>query len=150
MGEELEKLAVASALLLAAKEMGLEMRYHLPVEEVARIYNGVGPEWMGEELRAKADKLSQTLLPAVMIHDVDYEYGTGTVLDFQFANRRLEANGRKCADYRYAWYNPMRYIVRAQARAYAKACDLVGLPAYVAAVEKNKHTHNHETENKEA
>jgi hypothetical protein len=79
MGEELEKLAVASALLLAAKEMGLEMRHHLPVEEVARIYNGVGPEWMGKELRAKADRLSKTLLPAVMIHDVDYEYGTGTV-----------------------------------------------------------------------
>jgi hypothetical protein len=149
MGEELEKQAVASALLLAAKEMGLEMRHHLPVEEVARIYNGVGPEWMREELRAKADKLSQTLLPAVMIHDVDYEYGTGTMLDFQLANRRLEANGRKCADYRYGWYNPMRYIVRHQAKAYAKFCDLLGFPAYAAAVEERK-KHNHETENKEA
>lgn len=140
MGEELEKLAVASALLLAAKEMGLEMRIHLPVEEVARIYNGVGPEWMREELRAKADKLSQTLLPAVMIHDVDYEYGSGTMLDFQLANRRLEANGRKCADYRYGWYNPMRYIVRHQAKVYAKLCDLLGFPAYAEAVEERKKT----------
>lgn len=127
-----------------ALELGLEMR-QLPANEVRRIYNGVGAGWMGDELRAMLDKLSKTLLPAVLVHDMDYAYGTGTYIDFAEANIRLETNGRICADAEYRWYNPMRYIVRRQAKLFAKLCDTFGLLAYHAAIkETKKHKNNKE------
>jgi hypothetical protein len=125
-----------------ALSLGLEMR-QLPANEVRRIYNGVGAEWMGDELRAMLDKLSKTLLPAVLVHDMDYAYGNGKYIDFAEANIRLEANGRICADAEYGWYNPMRYIVRRQARLFSKLCDAFGLLAYHAAIKETKQ-HNKE------
>lgn len=128
-----------------ALELGLEMR-QLPANEVRRIYNGVGAEWMSDELRAMLDKISKTLLPAVLVHDMDYAYGTGTYIDFAEANIRLATNGRICADAEYRWYNPMRYIVRRQAKIFAKLCDTsFGLLAYYAAT---KETKQHNKENK--
>lgn len=126
-----------------ALELGLEMR-QLPSNEVRRIYNGVGAEWMGDELRAMLDKLSKTLLPAVLVHDMDYAYGTGTYIDFVAANIRLKNNGRICADAEYGWYNPMRYIVRRQAKLFSKLCDTFGLLAYNAAIEETKEHNNKE------
>jgi hypothetical protein len=124
-----------------AKELGLEIqpRVLAAVEAdpsvVGRIYNGVGPEWLDEEYRNLLDSLSEVLLPSVCIHDLDFHFGDGTVLDFMRANRRLEKNGIICADAAKKWYNPRRYTIRRQARLYSRACDLLGMSAYVAAVE---------------
>ena len=137
------------AMINAVKEYGLDCPHEITVTDAMRIFNGVGPSWMPEEYRKKLDKYSKTIMPAVFVHDNDYANGDGTLLDFQLANKRLHSNGVKCADIVYAWYNPMRYIVRHQAKVYANLCDLLGFPAYAAAVEERKQ-YNHETENKEA
>jgi hypothetical protein len=91
---------------------------------------------MPEKYRKKLNKYSKTIMPAVFVHDNDYANGDGTLLDFQLANKRLYSNGVKCADIVYKWYNPMRYIVRRQAKIFAKLCDILGFPAYTEAVEE--------------
>lgn len=144
-----ESKALILAMINTVKEYGLDCPHEITVTDAMRFFNGVGPSWMKEEYRKKLDKYSKTIMPAVFVHDNDYANGDGTLLDFKFANKRLHANGVKCADRVYAWYNPMRYIVHHQAKVYAKLCDLLGFPAYAAAVEERKQ-HNHETETKEA
>ena len=129
----------ATELYLYGVSIGLENNHtSISFGEIESIYNGVGAEWMPEKLRKVLDKLSETLLPAVLVHDFDYYFGDGTLLDFQLANNRLYANGRKCADAKFAWYHPKRYLVRRQARAYSRLCNLFGLPAYLHAVEARK------------
>ena len=132
------------AMINAVKEYGLDCPHEITVTDAMRIFNGVGPSWMPEEYRKKLDKYSKTIMPAVFVHDNDYANGDGTMLDFQLANRRLHSNGVKCADIAYAWYNPMRYIVRHQAKVFAKLCDTFGLPAYLAAIEETKEHKNKE------
>lgn len=132
----------AYELFEKAKELGLEIqpRVLTAVEAdpsvVGQIYNGVGPEWLKEEYRKLLDSLSEVLLPSVCIHDLDFHFGDGTVLDFTRANQRLEKNGIICADAAKKWYNPRRYTIRRQARLYSRACNLLGMSAYVAAVER--------------
>ena len=128
----------------------LDFPHKVDADEMHRIYNGVGAEWMPDAMRNFLDGISVVLLPAVLIHDIDYEYGNGTLLDFQMASKRLEENGIKCADAEYAWYHPMRYVVRRQAKLYRKICDFVGLEAYMSAVEqsqKNKNSAPKEVQN---
>jgi hypothetical protein len=145
----LAREAFILAEINAVKEYGLDCPHEITVTDAMRFFNGVGPSWMPEEYRKKLDRYSKTIMPAVLVHDNDFANGDGTMLDFQLANRRLHSNGVKCADIVHKWYNPMRYIVRHQAKVYAKLCDLLGFPAYAAAVEERKQ-YNHETENKEA
>lgn len=142
--KEFAMVAWAYALYDRAKELNLEFGH----EDVSKwdlllSFNGAGAEWMPKKMRKSLTKISESLLPAIFIHDTDYGFGDGTYADFQEANARLERNGRICADAVYGWYNPMRYIVRWQARIYARTCNAVGLPAYKAAIEKTK------TKNKE-
>lgn len=137
-------MSEAVKIYARALSLGLDIRSNVPANEINRIFNGVGAEWMPDGLRAKLDGYSEALLPAVMAHDIDYAYGNGTMLDFQMANRRLEANGRICADATYAWWHPMRYLVRRQAKAYARICDAFGFPAYADAVEKTNSNHEGE------
>jgi hypothetical protein len=133
-------LAILTVLpiYVAALSYKLEIPHMVTIDQAAKIFNGVGAEWMPDEMRKFLDKASGALLPAVLVHDLDYAFGDGTMLDFQLANRRLEANGRKCADTLYGWWHYKRYVIRAQARAYAKLCDAFGFPAYAAAIEETK------------
>lgn len=108
----------------------------LGMDAVAAAYNGTGAEWMGETLRHALDKLSEVFLPAVLIHDCDYAYSDGTMLSFQRANNRLECNMLTIADAEYAWFNPMRYLRRKQARLFAEVCRVFGIVAYTSAFEQ--------------
>lgn len=121
-----------------ALALGLDMKLDLTDEQVVFAYNGCGAEWMSEEARSIADKLSVTARPAICVHDCDFAFGDGTAGDFKRANERLESNGIICADARYAWWNPMRYIVRRQARLFAKICGAFGWSAYLDAVSKRR------------
>ena len=121
-----------------ALSLGLDIRSDVPANELYRIYNGVGASWMKKEWRELLDGLFDEILPAVMGHDLDYAYGDGTYDDFIAANARLEKNGRICADTKYPWWRPKRYIVRRKARLCRKVCDAFGFPAYAAAIEETK------------
>ncbi len=121
-------------IYLKTLEYNLDWTHNIPPSEAIRIYNGVGPEFLNSDLRKVLDKISKELLPAVMIHDVDFTYGDGTLEDFHRANLSLKMNGIKCANFVYPWYHYKRYLIRAQAKAYAKLCDTIGLPAYEGAI----------------
>lgn len=119
--------------------LGLDVRLGLTDEQVELIYNGTGAEWMPEGLRTQIDRFSETLQPAVCAHDIRYYFGDGTYGDFCRANDELVTNGRICADARYAWYNPMRYIVRRQAKIFSRICERFGWSAYIDAIKERKH-----------
>lgn len=112
----------------------------LELEDLARIYNGTGAEWMPSALRKALDAISKVFLPAILIHDVEFAMGDGTQLDFCRANNRLEYNMMTIVYAEYAWFNPMRYIRKRQARVFAEVCRMFGLPAYVSACEANLKT----------
>lgn len=132
-----------------AIELGLEIRTDVPIDKVVKIYNGTGPESFPAWAREKIDGFSETLQPAVCGHDLDYYFGKGTKADFRKANERLESNGRKCADARYGWWRPARYIVRGQAKLYAKLCQEFGWKMYLAAIRERIEDKELEDEAKE-
>lgn len=106
----------------------------LPIEEVQRICNGIGPEWMPEAARAILDRRHPSLKVPAMLHDVHYQYGTGTDEDFHAANHCLYKNGCIMAKEIYPWWNPVRYFVMHDAAKLANLCDLFGRKAYNEAI----------------
>jgi hypothetical protein len=142
--EDLASKVLILTMITAVKEYGLDCPHEITITDAMRLFNGVGPAWMPEKYRKKLNKYSTTIMPAVFVHDNDYANGDGTLLDFQLANKRLHSNGVKCADIVYKWYNPMRYIVRYQAKVFAKLCDTFGLPAYVTAIQETEEHKNKE------
>lgn len=130
------------AMSTCVEEWGLDCPHKVSTEDAERIFNGVGPTVLPEKYRKKLTKRSKYILPAVFVHDMDFAHGDGTKEDFHRANRRLAKNGRRCADSRFKWYNPMRYFVRLQASTYAKICDAFGWYSYLKAIEETKRLSN--------
>lgn len=142
-------MKVKANIYYKAIDIGLEIRTGVPIDKVVKIYNGTGPESFPDWARKVIDKFSSTLQPAVCGHDLDYYFGNATRADFHEANRRLESNGRKCADARYGWWRPARYIVRRQAKLYAKLCEELGWEMYLAAIRERIEDKELEDEAKE-
>lgn len=117
--EELRYLAYAANL----DNKGILEKYSL--EELEQIYNGIGPDRFPSIIRDALNVLHPTLLPAVLIHDVEY-YEGGSREEYKASNARLGANGCKLAKFNYTWYNPYRYWVMHDANKFAKICDRFG------------------------
>lgn len=130
---------------IKAIELGIEVPGDLSDEEIERVYNGVGPEFLAGWVRRLLDYFFETYLPAVWRHDQRFAHGDGTLIDFMGANRELADNCRICADAEYGAFNPLRYLARWVGEKFGKACDLLGLPAYLRAI---KETKEHNKENK--
>lgn len=107
-------------------------------EEVQTICNGIGAAWMPEIARSLCDRRFDVMRIPAMIHDVQYEYGTGCTDDFKRANYNLYANGCIMAKHLYGWYNPLRYVVMNDARRLASICDVFGMKAYKEAIAHRK------------
>lgn len=120
--EEIQKLL---RICQAAELEGLDLVRNFRLQELAEIYNGIGPDRFPEKLRLALDKLHPSLLPAVFIHDIQYHVG-GTKADFSASNELFKSNGRKMAFYNYAWYDPRRYIVWNKARFFGDLCQAFG------------------------
>lgn len=140
--KEMTSKILVIAMTACVKEWNLDCPHKVSIEDATRIFNGVGPTALPEKYRKKLTKRSKYILPAVFVHDTDFAHGNGTKEDFHQANRRLAKNGRKCADARFKWYNPMRYLVRLQAHTYAKICDAFGWESYLKAIEETKRLSN--------
>lgn len=106
--------------------------------DLSQICNGIGPDFFADELRKFIDDLHPTLRPAAMVHDLDFYLGKGTWEDFTAANDRLAVNGIICANERYKFYDPRRYLVQRSARRFAALCQMFGWKAYLAAIEQRK------------
>ncbi len=106
--------------------------------ELATIYNGLGPDFFPEELRVALTKLHPDLECVLIIHDVQFYESDGSVDGFEKANATLVKNGLLVADLKYSVIDPRRYIRRFQARALGKMCSLFGWTVWSRCAAKRK------------
>lgn len=120
-------------LLEKAETFGLDnakvLKKYTP-EELACIYNGIGPAAFPQWLRDLISALHPTLAPAALIHDVEFHETDKSKEGFEGANERFKENGYKCAKAEFAWYDPRRYAVMNQARRFGNYCRLFGWAAW--------------------
>ena len=116
---------------------GRDLVLALPLDVLAAAYNGTGPEFLSDTIRAKLDDFARPLLPAVMVHDVDFTYSDGTVGSFQAANRRLLINCIICALDAHPWHSWRRYALILEAYALYRTCAKFGWIAWIQAYSKN-------------
>lgn len=97
--------------------------------------NGIGAEWMWDNLRELIGIFNPTLTLAADIHDMRYELG-GDEAAREFADDEFLANALACADAKYCWFNPLRYRVRKQARKFHLILRVFGKAAWINAGKK--------------
>ena len=119
---------------------GRDLVLALTLDAIAAAYNGTGPEFLPDAIRAKLDAVARPFLPAVMVHDVDFTTSDGTVGSFQAANRRLLANCIICALDAHPWHSWRRYALILEAWALYRACTQFGWIAWIQAYSKNTQT----------
>lgn len=112
----------------------------IPIGQLAAEYNGIGPEWFPDALRAAIDAICSDLCPAALIHDVRFAHSDGSVEQFVAANDEFLANGRIIADKKYSWYDPRRYVLRHRAKVFYRLCRDFGWTAYLAAYVSSQRT----------
>ena len=117
--------------------VGRDLVLAQPLDVLAAAYNGTGPEFLPDEIRAKLDDFARPFLPAVMVHDVDFTYSDGTVGSFRSANRRLLVNCLICALDAHPWHSWRRYALILEAWALYRACTKFGWIAWRLAYNKN-------------
>ena len=66
-------------------------------EELAALFNGIGPEAFPSWLRTALDALHPSLAPVAMIHDVEWSESDGRRETFEASNARFRRNGCKVA-----------------------------------------------------
>ena len=96
----------------------------------------IGVETNGS-VRMELDAFARPLLPAVMVHDVEFTTSDGTVGSFQAANRRLLVNCIICACDAHPWHSWRRYALILEAYALYRACAKFGWIAWRLAYNKN-------------
>ena len=101
----------------SAELEGLGWLAQFSLEEIAREYNGIGPEWSGEKCREWSTRKFKIFEPAAVLHDMRNAVSDGTEDGFNFANREFLANCLKLANHAYPWYSWKRYRARAVAFA---------------------------------
>ena len=117
--------------------IGRDLVLALSLDDLAAAYNGTGPEFLPDAIRAKLDDFARPFLPAVMVHDVEFTYSDGTVGSFRSANRRLLVNCIICACDANPWYSLRRYALILEAWAIYRACTQFGWIPWILAY--NKH-----------
>ena len=115
----METLETINALIAKAEEadlFGLDFVKSLDKTVVQDSYNGIGPEFLDPDTRAKVTEHLYLFAPAALVHDLRNEFSDGTRSSFEFANYEFLQNCRRLADHEYAWYNPRRYRARGVAQ----------------------------------
>ena len=74
-------------------------------EELAALFNGIGPEAFPSWLRTALDALHPSLAPVAMIHDVEWSESDGKEETFAASNARFRRNGCKVASASFGWWN---------------------------------------------
>lgn len=124
----------AETLHLKAIEYGLSgMELLRDTEAVRRDCNGVGADWMPSVMTKLCTKLNPVMEVPAAIHDRRYMTRgiTRAEADLEFLTNTLKVIGT-----RYAWYNPMRYIMSRRTVRYYSYLQLFGDAAWEAAKKK--------------
>ena len=127
------------ALVEACEKYELDGRIRLSGhtdEELASMYNGIGPDAFPQWLRSLLDALHPSLAPVAFIHDVEWSASDGTKESFSASNARFKRNGYRIAKAMYGWWNPRRYLVMNDARRFGNLCEFFGWEAWRAPYEK--------------
>ena len=107
-------------------------------ETIAREFNYIGPDRFPKWLRETLARLHSCLLPAVLIHDLDYYIG-GTKEDFHAANRRLNKNMKRCLKANRSKFGLISYWVeRIHIRLFYKLCEKYGFEGWNKTNEENE------------
>ena len=133
----LEEIAALRQKCASRKLEGAEKLDKYTDAELQKICNGIGPEAFPYGVRSITTSLHPTLEPVAMIHDVEFEESDGLKSSFTEINDRYYTNGVTAAKAEYGWYNPVRYIVIAQALRHARLCQLGGWHGYLSLCERN-------------
>jgi hypothetical protein len=104
---------------------GVELLDDFSYLELARIYNGIGPDRFPDWLRVIVTEANGLFEPAALIHDVEYYIG-GTKENFTAANDRFRSNCYALVKAAYSWYDPRRYKWLFRAWRYAGYCQEFG------------------------
>ena len=99
-------------------------------EQLAAIYNGIGPEAFPQWLRAALDAVHPSLAPVAFIHDVEWHESDGSEESFAESNARFRRNGCKVACAAFGWWRPRRYKVMWDAWKFSRICQRFGWSAW--------------------
>ena len=83
-------------------------------DAVMRDCNGVGADWMPDSMTQLCTKLNPVMEVPAAIHDRRYILN----IDRLSADTEFLANTMRMIELKYAWWNPMRYIMRRRAARY--------------------------------
>lgn len=108
---------------------GLEIIDKYSLAEISKIYNGIGPDRMNEKIRDFITICNKTPLPAVLIHDLQYDFG-GNKEDFRRSNRQLFHNLRKITKICYKCWNPFRWIQWIRCWYFYRFCKAFGFEGW--------------------
>lgn len=135
--EHITSVSTIRAEVARLRLHGCDLVLALPLDDLADAYNGTGPEFLPDAIRAKLDSAARPFLPAVMVHDVDFTFSDGTVGSFRSANRRLLVNCILCALDAHPWFSWRRYALILEAWAIYRACSQFGWIPWLLAYNKN-------------
>lgn len=137
-----EKLAHVAELIQRAKDaelLGAGWADDHGLEWLAEAYNGIGPAYLSDKLRAKLTAWLELFEPAALIDDCRKHVSDGSRLLFNFSNREFRYNCLALADAKYAWWHWKRYRARAVAELlYDCVCSDAGWKAWEDAAQKRR------------
>ena len=118
---------------------GLDFVTQFDDDQIAKCYNGIGPEFLPPAVREKVSSHLSLFAPAALIHDMRYSKGDGSRYRFNYANWEFQVNCRKLAKRAYPWYSWRRYRALAVADLLVDAvCSDAGWVAWTTASNTNK------------
>ena len=143
MDEKKGKRARVWRLVDEARAAGLEGAdwcVGLGVDKIAEEYNGIGPEFLPIDVRAKVTEWLALFEPAALIHDCRVGASDGWREGFLASNDEFRRNCLTLADRAYPWYSWRRYRARAVAQLLFDfvSADDFGWKAWMDAFEKNE------------
>lgn len=99
-------------------------------QQLAQIYNGIGPAAFPQKLRDAISDLHPSLQVVALIHDVQWHQTDMKKQTFSETNQRFKRNGYTVAEKKFAWYDLRRYLVMNHARCFGNLCQAFGWVAY--------------------
>lgn len=107
-------------------------------EELAKMYNGIGPEAFPGWLRAALDAVHPSLAPVAFVHDIEWSESDGSEEGFAASNARFYENGKRVACEEFGWWRPRRYKVIWDAWKFSRICQRFGWSAWRAPYEARR------------